>query len=76
MTYALMVAGILLCVLLAEWFSSRDMEGGVVACGIALLLLVSIAFAMWIDEDRDAHMAERPESVWTELQERTGEIQD
>ena len=76
MRYAAIVAGILLCVFLSELFDEHDMHGWVVACGIALLILVGAAFCTYLDEDHEASMAERPESVWTELQEQTGATRD
>ena len=71
MLYGMIMAGVLLCVAAAEWFSEREDRRAVVACGIALLLLVCAAFAAFYAQEGDAAMLERPESVWTELQERT-----
>lgn len=60
-------------VVMAEVFTDRGQRRGVIACGVALLAIAALAFALYLVT---MPLEERPAMDWDAFHERVTELED
>lgn len=72
MEWIAILACIVACVLLAEWFAMVEDRRGVILCGVALLVVSAVALALYLME---GHWQRQP-SAFNEVREQYGYLDD
>lgn len=67
-----MLACLVACVLLAEYFTMVENRRGVILCGVALLVISAIAFALYFGK----YGWERQRTAFDEVREEYGYLDD
>ena len=67
-----LLACVVACVLLAEYFTMVENRRGVILCGVALLVISAIAFALYFGK----YGWERQQTAFDEVREEYGYLDD